>query len=843
MSSVEDNERAGDCLCESCSADAVEAYLGTDDCFATVVAHIYDSSLTAIACIEHFPARYTQDLVDERVVDALNHVLHIADITTSPPTRLTYLALRAIAALLSKLPSTRNNVFNRCETASELGLLISTCANLRLPPDRHHFATFLCCALGALWPADTFVPLHIIATNKLAVMDSAGQEIRRALFETGVSKRFIFSRLFAAVSKPRTFCQVERSLLSGDNPCLHSGAMATLARIFLDESSASDRNLRTTRGATAVHPVPNLPAASSQPEARSNEPVATELQPPEPACRRIVLREVPSALAITMTVIRESTVPREGLCHALYVLRELLRGEDNGGRAVRDLLRLAPDALRVFIDFLFRADDASTPPLLDLLFTICTHAFADEEDVERAARVAGFGDVAVLLLKEESGTDSVHKAACIFIQAAAASTEACFVRSLLVACVTELDETAPDMLPARFQSPLAARVVAEITECLFVYDGADAGAQARYAHVLPPPLSGQEPNSPAWPDSMDSPYSRDALQSDGLGGGVANYAENRRGANGSRLSWDQQGKLAEKWRNHRCEHCGNEDSAQALPYMFCKGCRRSHFCGARHQRDGWAFGHHKSLCQAFRRFGQVGGQPSIVTHRSGTFGPSPENVDAVTEYIDLTIKLAAEAGIPASAIIFVVEFPPSLRNSAIHRRTDAMSSRGLGSGPGQIRVSWETPFDWVGLHRRRVLSFEMDLDQFPSLKQREDANAAEKRWSDRMRRSWWNSSHGDDVGDSIGSCAIDDANRSEAADRSSHSESHLSSTRREVSAEKEDHTSPNFSATARQYRIAWWSYSCSSGRRNLRYTHFSLPDRFDVPTISLSVGEIGEEVD
>lgn len=755
-------EPGRDCLCESCSSDLVQRLLSEPDPAASLVADIRRRQLKSIAAAEFFPESRASTLAGAGAIDALLDVL-ASGAPAAAPTRLAYCAARAAFAVAHTLPPEPTGAaFDaRVAYAVRISAVLCDCERARLPARQQTFAGILCCTLEALWPGEYYSSLDLVDSTKVMDLDATGRRLRDALFGSGTfPKRYVFHNLFQVVAKPRVYCQAEKAL-HGDSQCLHNRALSVLCKLVIGE------------------PVAGAASASS---------------------RRTILREVPSALAILMGLVRDAAVAEDSMCHALYVLRELLQDEDGGARTVRELLRLAPDAFRCFVDALFRADEYSLPPLLDVLFTICTHVFAAPEEGEFAARVAGFADAAALLRESGAPTHSVHLAACALLLAACASTESLSVGAPLALCAAEIGAAAASLRAGDYESSAAFRVAREVLE--------------------------------------------------------RHEVERRAGGGTAGRRWCEHARLTAKWRAHTCEHCGTCDAEASRPHMFCKGCARSHFCGRRHQRAAWARGHHKALCNAYRRLAVEDDLAATVTHRGGDNGPPLVSGQAVQEHVAGLADRAARAGIPPAALVIVVDMPPSVENPLARRRAEEMPSVEHDLGPGRIRVTWETCFEWVGLHRRRLLSFEMDLLAFPTLADRESALDAEQRWLARMRRSWWSlaaPADADDVhaesvdtaaepsrGDADdegggrrdgGTSAPDrqsaDGDESEGDDESS---SCLSGGHGAL--HREDPSSPFYAADRREYRVAWWEWT-QAGRRSVRYTHCRLSAGVTSPALKV----------
>jgi hypothetical protein len=130
--------------------------------------------------------------------------------------------------------------------------------------------------------------------------------------------------------------------------------------------------------------------------------------------------------------------------------------------------------------------------------------------------------------------------------------------------------------------------------------------------------------------------------------------------------------------------------------------------------------------------------PETATRNDGDRTQPLESQEEIDAYVQHLVDRAALAGVPGNAVVIIVDMPASMRSPVARERAEHMNATLHDRGPGRIRIYWETPFEYVGMHRERILSFEMCLARFPILKEREDAIRDETNVLEQTR-NWWSS--------------------------------------------------------------------------------------------------------
>lgn len=770
---------AGDCLCESCCSVTISELAGREDTAAAVVAAVRRRHTRTIAAVEHMAPARAEDLAAAGAVPALLDVL-ASGAPAAAPTRLAYCAARAAFFVVHSLPRAAGGAAfaQRSAFARSVARVLRECERARLPARQQTFAGILCCALEALWPeapraeggrprADDGRALSVLEGTDVLVMSEHGMQLREALFgAAGCSRRYVFNNLVHVIARPQLYCQAEKALL-GDADCLHVRAVSVLCKLILDD--------------------PPGVAGSA---------------------RRVILREVPSALPIVMGVVRDAAPDSMPLLHALYTLRELLRDDDGDVRNVRELLRLAPDALSSFLRILTASpDERVVPPLLDVLFVVLPHVLATQEGAEAAVRSpqtkAALKGVAALLFPPPPLSVAipmllppnrvVRRGAMELIRAICMSSETLFVQPLVAELYSGIGDDNHDvdlLLPRDFFNRRSARVARELSERQRV--------------------------------------SKAAL-------GVEAGASDARNAQ----KWREQEKLFLKWRAHKCEHCGRSDAHASAPSRFCNICQSSHFCTSRHQRAAWKHGHHEALCLKLHNLRLADAQ--LASHRSGDETPPLAITEDIEAHILELVKRAAKAGVPPYAIVIVVEMPAPMQSALARQRAEKMDGREYDLGPGRVRVTWVGSVDWPGWYSSRLMSLEMDLATFPSIWDREQAMREEDKCMERARKRWWEPKR-----ESNGTASH--ASRQTVVDstaRPREAQAEAGGPSEETEAVRDGSTDccSSLSVEAREYRVAWWEWT-SAARRTCRFTNCSLPDDIPLPRISdkVPVVDLGRDI-
>lgn len=738
----------GECLCETCSTDIVLNVQAMRDPPGFLTRQIRDRSLVHVGAVEFFPPEEAGALVAGGVVTALLDVL-CGQPPTTEPTRLTYCAARGAGAVIRKMPAEGEQWHEaRVDYARRLAAVLRGCERARLPVAQQTFAGVLCCCLDALFSGERFVELKMIGSNRTLRLDAAGRRVREEVCDRDdFPKRFVLRNLFQVIGKPRNYCQMEKEL-RGDVSCLHNNALSAICKMLLDQGEAA-----------------------------------------RIASRRIVLREVPATLATLMGLVRDPSVPDDVLCHALYTLAEVLKEDVNGEtNSSAELLRLAPDALTVFVRTLFRVDETGLPALLDVMFLFCTYSLSVQDHAGDRERRSPFAEVAIFLFEPESRTSMYHGAACLILRALVASLGTKFVKRHLADCSKEIYgqcggiETPRQLDRDDFDSQRSFRAAREVLEWNHVAAQMETERSTRQMGEIHP-------------------------------------------------------RLFAKWRIHICEHCSLSDEETGKRHGFCKACRRSHFCTKQHQKAAWKLGHHKALCEAYSRLGNWQAQIGLDTGTSGLSNLAVERSADVNEVVQDLTDRAARAGVPSACIIIVVEKPAPIHTAV---GSDAESVEDASATESQpLHVSWMSPLEWSGFFASRMLSFEMDPATYPSLQHRQAALAVQMRWMEDMRQSWWSLGEDEKTSNSSGSQA-DEADCESLSGESSECASY--STREEMDCDdpigrraallgRNDASSPFFRGGRRYYRVAWWEWT-SRGYRNIRFSHCRLSMEIAAPKLS-----------
>lgn len=752
-----------ECLCQSCSNDVVDSVLAMNDPPAFLCRFVTEQSLLHVGAVEYFPSEMVGSLVEGGVVTALLDVL-TRQPPTAEPTRLAYCAARSAGALIREMP-TDSDVWHaaRVNFAERIASLLRSYEMERLTARQQTFAGILCCCLDALFPKDRFRELGVVGGTRVLRLDRAGRRVREDVCDRESWPRsYVFRTLFQVVAKPRLFCEMEKEL-HGDSSCLHSRSLSVVCKLLLNQGE----------GERAV-------------------------------ARRIICREVPSALSTLMGIVRDPTSPDEVLAHALYSLAELLKEEGNGeANSIGDLLRLAPDAFFVLATAMYRVDEMGVPALLDVLFLLFSHTRSLQGHNDRH-RPSPFSDIAILLFKGESPTPPCHIAACLLLRALLASPETKFSEKHILDCSLEIcggHGTVHDLVRSDFDTSRAFRVARELVE--------------RNVAV----------SSSRTETSLEQRVE------------VAN-------------------RLSAKWRTHTCEHCGVSDDECDNLYAYCRACRRSHFCTREHQKAAWRFGHHKALCEAYLRFsGDQMVQRDIVVGADGLERVVVDRDDDVHARIQELADCAARAGIPNACVIFVVEVARASQGRSSVGEVGQSTEEPVGVQPSGFSISWLSPLEWVGLFSSRMLSFEMDPRAFPSLMHRQAALDVQYSWMNDMRQSWWaygerrglagsneGGDHGEawEAGDSVG---MDGTNEMDVADETDEEmddcgcgaadeervyDDPIGRTAREG---RRNMFSSFYQAGKREYRVGWWRWTAAC-YREVGFSHCRISDGIQVPKLS-----------
>jgi hypothetical protein len=668
-----DDDSGDQCLCQSCCSDILAQACERDNISSYLVAAVRRRELSVVAAIEYMSIDHAPAFVDAGGVDAL---LDLVSLRGSTYGQLAYVAARAAFAVTYVLPSSeQSDAYDaRVAFATRIAAILRDCDSGRLLSRPTTFNGILCCTFEALWPSTMFEKLDIIQSTSVMALGDTGVRLRDVLFETSMLPRVLFRNLFQIVAKPRAFCQAEKNYLP-DSECLHNHALPVLCKLVVGSP---------------------------------------------PGTHHHILREVPSALSILVNLIRNQNAAPGVACHAICILRELLQDEDGSSKTVREMLRLAPDSFHVLIRAMYTANEHTIPGLVDIFIMICSYCFSargvssfDRTMLEFVTFLEGSPEI-----DRAQASKQLQLASALLIRAALSSTETLFVADKLEGCASEVKGISDVLQNDPFLSRLSSEVLERTRICSRYHEG--LGEQGGNACL-----------DNGNPDVND--------ESDGFsgvsdcGGGLVRRREE--GAFGH--AWREQARLSAKWRMHACEHCGISDYDFPRPHSRCRACMRSHFCSRRHQRAAWAHGHHKSLCRAYQRLTADESLPATITHNDGDCWPPLESVAEVDEYVQQLVDRAARAGVPSNAVIIVVDMPASMHSPLALDRAEHMNSAVYDMGPGRIRVHWETPFEWIGIHRERLLSFEMCLASFPTMKRRECAIQAERQWLESTRRSWW----------------------------------------------------------------------------------------------------------
>jgi hypothetical protein len=292
------------CLCETCCTDHIrtifESYQGAADAHSVLIGDIRRRDMLSVASVEYMSASRMPSFVSAGGADAL---LGLAALPAAADGRISYIALRSAFAIVYALPQSdnRSTYDARVAFATGVAAMLRDCDRGRLPDRPATFKGILCCTLEALWPRVVFEKLDLLQSTSIIGLGETGYRLRDVLFETILPARVIFQNLFAIVTKPRAFCQTEKAFLP-ESQCLHNHALLVLCRLVVGSP---------------------------------------------PGKHHHVLREVPSALSVLVSIIRDQSAPSSIVCYSVCILRELLQDEDGSVKTVRELLRLAPDVFQV----------------------------------------------------------------------------------------------------------------------------------------------------------------------------------------------------------------------------------------------------------------------------------------------------------------------------------------------------------------------------------------------------------------------------------------------------------------------------------------------------------------